>query len=710
MTSILVTTMGTTWQILPELIGFTNPELVDLYRFHPDREQIQKTREEYDIFSVDELWIITTTGKVDKDVEKVRNWHSLISSPLIMNIWQVAETDDLASETECIRMKEAILRIVLHASEYSRNDRLILSLAGGRKTMSSDMQFAASVLGCHALLHVIDIFEFSKLIREYEPHDFTVPIPEDCRNAVTPLVTGRYARNSLVDLNTTDSPPICAEDYPIALADDGQAKSLTISDFRLSDAIRKRMENAEFLTANYTQSIMREDKGTNFFALYHLSPDKINKLKSLHIGVDPKKTDIEMNWLNRLPKAELHCHLGGVLDVSDLIRVARTSLPLIDASMPKLASWLDNWKDRLDRSVIAEIRDQIVFKEIPQSVPDIPEPLAVSAFILLFQDDPDLLDDLIFGNLRNEAAFCKTGFNNYEKLGDIQGSRLLQNRESIIETCRILTEKAKAQNITHLEVRCSPVKYQKNSLTDVEVMDLIDKEIGKEYADFSIILTASRHGSKEDIGRLTCLAQSLLDRQDGFRHLKGFDLAGDEQTCRAADVRNDLLPLMKHCLHITIHAGENVDVQSIWEAVYHLNAERIGHGLTLKDNPELMNRFIDKNIAIEMCPSSNFQIVGFQDNHLHETRLLPVYPLKEYLDAGIKVTVNTDNPGISRTSLTREFHRAARLTPRGLSLWDILRIVRNGFKASFVDRINRNDMLRKAENEIMRLMQDGLPL
>jgi len=710
MTSILLTTMGTTWQIPPELIGFTNPELVDLYRFHPFHKNIQKTREENDILPVDELWIITTTGQVDKDVQKVRDWHSLIGPPLKLNIWQVAGSNDLGSEAECSRMKEAILRIVLHACERSRDSRLILSLAGGRKTMSSDMQFAASVFGCHTLLHVIDHGEFSKLLREYSPRDFLVPIPEVSSNAVTPLVTGRYARNSLMDMNLDGNSPVRAADYPINWPDSEKAASLDFSDFSLTETIQNRLKNAEFLSSNYTHSLMISDKGTNFLALYHLSPLVIEELKSLTIGVDPEKAEKELNWLCRLPKAELHCHLGGVLDAPDLIRVARANQPFLSGYMTKLMPWLSYWKDQLQRSTISQIRNQIRFKEMPRSIEGIPEPLTVAAFILLFEEDPDILDELIFGNLRYDGAFCGVAFTAYETLGDIQGSRLLQSRESIQETCRILTEKAKAQHISHLEVRCSPVKYQMGSLTDSDVVDLIAEEIGSVYPDFSIILTASRHGDKADILKLTDLAKKLLDRPGGCRHLKGFDLAGNETACQARDVRENLLPLMEKCMHITIHAGENVDVKSIWEAVYHLNAERIGHGLTLMENPELMKRFIDKNIAVEMCPSSNFQIVGYRDNYLPQTQAQKIYPLKAYLNEGIKVTVNTDNPGISRTNLTQELHRAARLTPDGLCLWDVLKIVRNGFKASFVDRIDRNRMLRKAERKVIQLVQEGLPL
>jgi len=95
--------------------------------------------------------------------------------------------------------------------------------------------------------------------------------------------------------------------------------------------------------------------------------------------------------------------------------------------------------------------------------------------------------------------------------------------------------------------------------------------------------------------------------------------------------------------------------------------------------------------------------------YISETGNMPEYPLKNYLDRGLKVTVNADNPGISRTDFSRELHRAARLTPGGLSIWDILKIVRNGFKASFAAHATRNRLLREAEAEILDLIQKGIP-
>jgi adenosine deaminase len=105
-----------------------------------------------------------------------------------------------------------------------------------------------------------------------------------------------------------------------------------------------------------------------------------------------------------------------------------------------------------------------------------------------------------------------------------------------------------------------------------------------------------------------------------------------------------------------------------------------------------------------MCPSSNFQIVGFKDRFIETSDRLKIYPLKKYLDMGLKVCVNTDNPGISRTNSSLELHRAARLIAGGLSRWDILQLIKNGFSASFVSYEKRREILLKAEKEILTIL------
>ena len=72
--------------------------------------------------------------------------------------------------------------------------------------------------------------------------------------------------------------------------------------------------------------------------------------------------------------------------------------------------------------------------------------------------------------------------------------------------------------------------------------------------------------------------------------------------------------------------------------------------------------------------------------------------------------MTTDNPFISRTNPTMELHKAARLTPDGLSLWDILILVRKGFKAAFLESQERNPIIREAEKGILDMILQGIPL
>ena len=109
----------------------------------------------------------------------------------------------------------------------------------------------------------------------------------------------------------------------------------------------------------------------------------------------------------------------------------------------------------------------------------------------------------------------------------------------------------------------------------------------------------------------------------------GFDLAGNEKF-EATNFVPVFKPLFENCFHITVHAGETESVDSIQKAVYYLNAERIGHGLKLIENEKLMTLFSDRRIAIEMCPSSNMQIIGYKTNFMSQTDSLHEYPLHEY--------------------------------------------------------------------------------
>lgn len=719
MPDILVTTLGN-WQILPELMGLTNPDLIDLFKHHPRRVRIDNSRKKFDISPVDELWVVSTSGAfIDRSLITANNWYNSLnrSNRPRLRIWQVEETENLATEEECLKMCEAIHTIVYKASIMAKGGSLFLSLTGGRKTMSTDLQKAAAWFGCHAMVHVVDNSSWPGApdIRKMGVEEFLTPLPAEYKDLFTPFVVGKFSPNPILSISNTEIPPLDGVTSDLPFSQDSTPMRFRVNPaFPLIANLDRRQSDAGYLMCNYTNTMLQGETVTNFLALYSLPEKDIDALKQLKIGCNQAEEAGELELLKSLPKAELHCHLGGVADVHELIRIAGAAREDIDCYAPKLDGWSAPVKRAVKNRDVALI-NRLIFsiKEVRYAVAGVPPHITTASFIMMFKDDPELLEQVIYGPCMEELLFCGVGFKAYERAGDLQGSGILKHPACLREACRVIAEKAIAHGVLYLEVRCSPVNYAGEELSELAVYEIIRDTLA-EYASeltCSLIFIASRHGEVESVYRHVELACQILTIEEKIGHtpvpLRGFDLAGDEGACSAAKMQNLLMPIMEQCLHFTIHAGENHPPQSIWEAVYLLNAERIGHCLTLNEHPKLMERFLDRNIVLEMCPSSNFQIIGYRDKYLQESWHLPVYPLKEYLDAGLRVTVNSDNPGISRTDFSRELHRACRMTPGGLSMWEILSIVRNSFKASFAPRHVRHEILRRAEEMCVRLLRSG---
>ena len=638
MPNILVATLGT-WQLIPEVIGFTNPGLVDLYRHHPAADEIRRSRDGAGIEDVDEVWMVTTGGShAEENLCSLFEWYSLLpASPVRpkVRVWRVSGVEDLSSAWECRVMGEALFRLCQAASAYVGGGRCYHSLAGGRKTMSSDLQRAASVFGSDGLLHVIQNGKLSSLMSKWGAEMFSRPFPAEVGGAVTPVVLGRYERNPMLDVEDLHlgGELLCID--PTTMPEGESAQDLIVEDDTVTREIECRVENSSFLLCNYTVRMRDEERSPAFMALYGLSPRIIQEMKSARIGVDPGRRELELRWLLRLPKAELHCHLGGIADAQELVEIAGANAEAIDRYRTDLGPWLDSWRRRLDRGGLFP-KD---LKRLRKGVPGVPEPVCVSSFLLLFRDDPGALDRFLYGRLVDEESFFGIDFKAYEKLGDLQGSGLLQSKESLQAACRILAGKAVEHNgalsrgALLSRQLCAVVASQPRMLRASWT-----RRWGRvRDSGHSLVFIASRHGKMSAVREHVELACKMMDAPGGFPFLRGFDVAGDESARAASRMRAALIPLMERCIHLTIHAGEKQPVESVWEAVYHLNAERIGHGLTLKDNPTLMHKFKDRGIAVEMCPSSNAQIVGYRDNYFPSTNRLPLYPLQEYLDAGLRV-------------------------------------------------------------------------
>ena len=125
-------------------------------------------------------------------------------------------------------------------------------------------------------------------------------------------------------------------------------------------------------------------------------------------------------------------------------------------------------------------------------------------------------------------------------------------------------------------------------------------------------------------------------------------------------------------LPFTIHAGECGSVENVVDSV-NAGALRIGHGIALKGNKAAMDLCRAKNIGIEMCPISNMQTKAVAD---------PAdYPIREFLDAGLKVTLNTDNRMVSNSALAKEMAFVQK--HYGITDEEIWKMTENAIEVSF---------------------------
>lgn len=360
-------------------------------------------------------------------------------------------------------------------------------------------------------------------------------------------------------------------------------------------------------------------------------------------------------WLHHLPKIELHCHLGGFATHGPALAAIRAA-----ATNP---------------SALPPLRD---------CTPPFGWP--------------------------TPAAPC--GLEPYRHLGDNNGSALLRDPGCLRAQCRALHQHFVAQNILYAEVRCSPANYATADRSPWQVLSEIK-------AAFDACMHASATGATA--ATPPCHVNLLLigTRQTGgdfragiSRHLAlaisagehwtdeascrvvGVDLAGfEDPTTRAHYFREEFTGVHRCGLALTVHAGENDAAEGVWRAVFDLNARRLGHALALRESPELLRTVAARGVAVEMCPCANLQIKGFPlDDAVARAPASDRYPLLAYLRAGVRVTVNTDNIGISAASLADNLLLAARLCP-GLTPLDLLQLQRHALDAAFVSPARRQALL-----------------
>jgi adenosine deaminase len=232
---------------------------------------------------------------------------------------------------------------------------------------------------------------------------------------------------------------------------------------------------------------------------------------------------------------------------------------------------------------------------------------------------------------------------------------------------------AKEQGLDYVELRFSP--YFMGRAFDLPLEGLVEaiaegvkNGMAETGVSANLIGILSR-----TFGVQSCQKEldALLSQKD---KIVALDLAGDELNYPAHLFKAHFERAREAGWEISVHAGEADGPASVWNAIKLLGATRIGHGVSAIQDDRLIDHMLENDIVIESCPTSNYQTATVKN--------LSQHPMPEFLKRGLKVTLNTDDPGVSDIDINHEYDVAHKIL--GLSESDLSRIQRNGIEAAFV--------------------------
>jgi adenosine deaminase len=330
-----------------------------------------------------------------------------------------------------------------------------------------------------------------------------------------------------------------------------------------------------------------------------------------------------------LPKAELHRHLEGSLRIETMLDVARTHGLTVPDSIMRLSG-------------LVQVGDE--------------EPYTFSNFLEKFKT-----------------------------------LRLFYRSPEVIErVTREAVEDAAHDNVRYMELRFTPValsRAERFPLHDVMdwVCDSANQTAEKLGVDVRLIASVNRHESPELAEQVAWLAADYQDKG-----IVALDIAGNEVEFPAEPFAPIFREAKESGLKITVHAGEWGGAENVREAIEVLGADRIGHGVRVLEDQDVVALAKERGTVFEVCVTSNYQS--------GVTPSLEAHPLRAMIDAGLTTTINTDDPSISRISLSGEYQMIHDQLGFPIDLLKELTV--NAVNATFLPEAEREKLMKKFKKDL----------
>jgi adenosine deaminase len=247
----------------------------------------------------------------------------------------------------------------------------------------------------------------------------------------------------------------------------------------------------------------------------------------------------------------------------------------------------------------------------------------------------------------------------------------LQTEDGLVDGARTFMREVAGENMKYVEMRFAPMLSAHEGLDCSRVIEAVRSglEQGKrEYGvRYGIIVCAMRNHTDEQNRKMLRKSREFLG--EGVYAL---DLAGDESAYPNEGFRGLFAEAKQMGMPFVIHSGETGNVENVRSAL-EMGAARIGHGIAMAKDESLIADVAAAGVGVEMCPTSNFQTKA--------VRSWADYPLQKFLEAGVKVSIHTDNRTVSNTSMTQELTKIYEQYGRDEKL--IYRLLENAAETAF---------------------------
>lgn len=256
---------------------------------------------------------------------------------------------------------------------------------------------------------------------------------------------------------------------------------------------------------------------------------------------------------------------------------------------------------------------------------------------------------------------------------------VMQTKDNLERVAYELGQDLIADGVIYAEVRFAPINHIRGNLSLDDVVESVLNGFKKVNIKINLILCLMRNCSFDDNYKIIQVASKYLDKG-----VCALDLAGAEGIYKTETFASLFKIVQNKQIPFTIHAGEADGVKSI-EAAVNFGTRRIGHGIRVLEDKNMMDILKQKHIMLEICPTSNVQTNAVDNYENH--------PIKDLFDYGIMTTINTDNRTVSNISLTDEYYKLIKYF--NFSLDDIKKMNIDAINNSFLPNIEKQNLIKK---------------